>query len=443
MTKWFRRHNVPKKKVPDVGLCSNEEGENLVSSSESCSFYEHLALTARALDKALTMYWNRKGLHVTVANHWSQFFDEAVIDVGYTSSPDSMACLTLGDLETAMRKRFVVGHACDELVAPGVTRADLRALFNAADTRGLGRLTSFNWQMRLYKLEFDSLARGTEEERDVPPTTSGAGVECNLMDGIQAASSLEPEVGAVVQNSSAEDRVAEVCAPQYAGNTSKPRPVSDRDIIGTASFEAQMDTPSKPPGPRQELGSAVKRRRTGKGKPLHANDGGGSAKDRCSNPGASSNEGDQVSPTLEKNMLLGTGTANLVSRKATQEVRSNTAELLELKSKTDSVQPWKPGILTSRPKEMGYCVAVVGDGWGNGDGGYQATVTEADDLTFTVVRVDSAGRWEETHVLKSCCILLEGQFNDVGANRMRPLTAASAKNGCKFKSSATTRPCKS
>jgi len=373
--------------------------------------------------------------------------------LGCTSSPDGTARLTLGDLETAMRKRFVVGHACDELVAPGVTRADLRALFDAADTGGLRRLTSFDWQMRLYKLEFDSLARGTEDslvqgtedslargtedERDVPPTTSGAGVECSLEHGIQAASNLEPEVGDV-QNSSAENRVAEICATQYyPENTSKPHPATD--IIGPASFEAQMDTPSKPAGTRQELGSAVKRRRTGKSKPLHANDGEGSTKDGCSNPGASSDKGDQGNPKSEKNMLLGAGTANLVAMMTTQEVRSNTAELLELKSKRESVQPSKPGTLTSRPKEMGSRVAVIGDGWGNGNGGYQAVVTEADDLTFTVVMVDSAGRWEETHVLKTCCILLEGQFNDFGAKQMESLTAAAADNGCKFTASATTR----
>jgi len=346
--------------------------------------------------------------------------------LGYPSSPDNTARLTLGDLETAMRKRFVVGDACDELVAPGVTLADLKALFNAADTCGLGRLTSFKWQMCLYKLEFDGLSRGTEEERNVPPPTSGAGLECSLAHGIQAASSL-PEVGGIVQTSSAEDRFAEVCATQCVENMSKLPPVSERGIIATPSCVAQMDTPSKPPGTRQELGSAVKRRRTGKGKPLHANGGGGSKKDCCPNLGTPSNKGDQLDPKPKKTIVLGTGTANHVTEKTRLQVHSNTAELLELETNTNNMQPWKPGIFTSRPKERGHGVAVIGDGWGNGHGGYQAIITEADDLTFTVVMVDSAGRWEETHVLKSCCILLEGEFNDFGANKMQP---ASDSCGC-------------
>jgi len=420
---------LAEKPVRKVGFGSHKEGENLVSFGETCSCHEQLALTARALDKALMMYWNRRGLHVTVANHWSLFFDEAVTDLGYTSTPDSATCLTLGDLETAMRKWFVVGHTCDELVAPGVTRADLKALFSAADRCGLGRLTSFNWQMCLYKLEFDSLTRGTEEERDVPPPTSGPGLESNLMHGIQEASGLEPEVGGVAQSTSADERVAAIRVP--AENPSEPRPVPESGTMGTASFVAQMDTPSKSPGARQERGSAVKRRRTGKSKPLHANDVGSLTKDCYSNPGALSKKRDQVGPRPEKNMVLGIGTGNDVTRKTSLQVHSNSVELLELESKTNNMQAWKPCILASRPKEQGHCVAVIGDGWGNGQGGYQAIVTEADDLTFTVVMVDSAGRWEETHVLKSCCILLDGEFKPPTDNRR------------KFTVSATTRPCKS
>merc|ERR1712190_513154 len=47
---------------------------------------------------------------------------------------------------------------------------------------------------------------------------------------------------------------------------------------------------------------------------------------------------------------------------------------------------------------------------GNGDGGYEAVVTEADDITFTVVSVTT---WEETHVLRSCCF----PVNEGGASR--------------------------
>lgn len=59
------------------------------------------------------------------------------------------------------------------------------------------------------------------------------------------------------------------------------------------------------------------------------------------------------------------------------------------------------GQIIRNPKELGQRVAVAGDGWGNGEGGYEAVVTEADDLTFTVISVNT---WEETHVLRSCCI---------------------------------------
>lgn len=56
------------------------------------------------------------------------------------------------------------------------------------------------------------------------------------------------------------------------------------------------------------------------------------------------------------------------------------------------------------PKQRGQLVAVVGDGWGHGRGGYEAIVTESDELTFTVVRVSGEEAWTETHVLKEFCI---------------------------------------
>merc|ERR1719336_3663517 len=37
---------------------------------------------------------------------------------------------------------------------------------------------------------------------------------------------------------------------------------------------------------------------------------------------------------------------------------------------------------TLRPEEMGRHVVVIGDGWGSGEGGYEAVVTEADNQTF-------------------------------------------------------------
>lgn len=61
---------------------------------------------------------------------------------------------------------------------------------------------------------------------------------------------------------------------------------------------------------------------------------------------------------------------------------------------------------TLRPQEMGHRVAVVGDGWGSGQGGYEAVVTEADNHTFTVVAVSGENVWKEAHVLREHCIRL-------------------------------------
>lgn len=55
------------------------------------------------------------------------------------------------------------------------------------------------------------------------------------------------------------------------------------------------------------------------------------------------------------------------------------------------------------PPELGSLVSVSGDGWGGGSGAFLAMVTEADNLTFTVIRQDTPRRWEETHVLREHC----------------------------------------
>merc|ERR1712137_176917 len=62
---------------------------------------------------------------------------------------------------------------------------------------------------------------------------------------------------------------------------------------------------------------------------------------------------------------------------------------------------------TLNPVEQGMKVIVRGDGWGGGHGTYNATVTEADDLTFTVVR-ERNSVWEETHVLRALCVMPDG-----------------------------------
>lgn len=56
-----------------------------------------------------------------------------------------------------------------------------------------------------------------------------------------------------------------------------------------------------------------------------------------------------------------------------------------------------------RPAEQGCTVRVRGDGWGRLDGGYMATVTEADEFSFTVIR--QGDHWEESQVLREYCIL--------------------------------------
>eukprot|EP00928_Gymnodinium_smaydae_P012913 TRINITY_DN14716_c0_g1_i1.p1 TRINITY_DN14716_c0_g1~~TRINITY_DN14716_c0_g1_i1.p1 ORF type:complete len:786 (+),score=139.95 TRINITY_DN14716_c0_g1_i1:84-2441(+) len=66
---------------------------------------------------------------------------------------------------------------------------------------------------------------------------------------------------------------------------------------------------------------------------------------------------------------------------------------------------------TLAPAEQGATVRVRGDGWGGGLGHFLATVTEADELTFTVIRRGQlAAGWEETHVLRSSCEVLPRSF---------------------------------
>lgn len=61
---------------------------------------------------------------------------------------------------------------------------------------------------------------------------------------------------------------------------------------------------------------------------------------------------------------------------------------------------------TLQPPQQGLRVAVVGDGWGGRNGGYEAVVTEADRFTFTVVATSGNNAWTESHVLKEHCIFL-------------------------------------
>lgn len=76
---------------------------------------------------------------------------------------------------------------------------------------------------------------------------------------------------------------------------------------------------------------------------------------------------------------------------------------------SDFTSMWAASGHTLRPNQLGVRVAVVGDGWGGGSGGYEATVLEADAHTFTVVALGGPSQWSETHVLRRCCISLDGQ----------------------------------
>jgi hypothetical protein len=61
---------------------------------------------------------------------------------------------------------------------------------------------------------------------------------------------------------------------------------------------------------------------------------------------------------------------------------------------------------TLRPALQGTRVAVIGDGWGGGSGGYEGVITEADAHTYTLVGLDGPQSWKETHVLKKYAIPL-------------------------------------
>jgi hypothetical protein len=69
---------------------------------------------------------------------------------------------------------------------------------------------------------------------------------------------------------------------------------------------------------------------------------------------------------------------------------------------------------TLAPAEQGLMVWVQGDGWGGGSGTYLATVTEADEQTFTIIR--RGGCWVEAHVLRELCRLCpRGESDSISA----------------------------
>mmetsp|Transcript_66950 Transcript_66950/g.117314 ORF Transcript_66950/g.117314 Transcript_66950/m.117314 type:complete len:489 (+) Transcript_66950:72-1538(+) len=89
-------------------------------------------------------------------------------------------------------------------------------------------------------------------------------------------------------------------------------------------------------------------------------------------------------------------------RSSAQTRRSATSATEGRKHEAPGVQAPSRDLL-----EMGTKVKVCGDGWGGGSGDYLATVTEADSLTFTVIR-QVGEKWEETHVLRTHCTIVGG-----------------------------------
>jgi len=63
--------------------------------------------------------------------------------------------------------------------------------------------------------------------------------------------------------------------------------------------------------------------------------------------------------------------------------------------------------------KVGSKVKVQGDGWGGGSGEYVASVTEADEMTLTLVFKKGAA-WEETCVLREHCTLLQQEERSAG-----------------------------
>lgn len=85
---------------------------------------------------------------------------------------------------------------------------------------------------------------------------------------------------------------------------------------------------------------------------------------------------------------------------------------------------------TLKPRELGYRVAVIGDGWGQGVGVYKAVVIEADKYTYTVIALNGNSPWSEAHVLKKYCTLLHEEApsrpRQPKRNSARSSSAASA-----------------
>jgi len=89
---------------------------------------------------------------------------------------------------------------------------------------------------------------------------------------------------------------------------------------------------------------------------------------------------------------------------------------------------------TLSPVQQGSRVAVVGDGWGSGEGGYEGVVTEADHYTFTVIATSGDHPWTENHVLKEHCIFLS-EASKASTKTARKNTATSKASSKRQRSS--------
>lgn len=409
---------------------------------------EQLGVVARALDKALTAYWNRRGMHVSVADHWGLFFAEAAADFGLDSTTSESSFLTLPELECALRKRLLTGPACDGLVVNGVTSSDLRALFASADVSGFGRISSFEWQIRLYRLEFyvQSDANDATEvavELDVVPCRKHAEVrpcmEDKLPDEHHAALSVAlPAEQGQVDDAKRNEELCKVATDASGGarlhGLAEPtRARSPHEAPGPQSELARTGAVSAAPSKARKgslasdriveavLGNGSRRRLRGKATAMNAS--ASSAIDGAANeergtasavlaacaphgsPSITSNRTDPRTPDVAH--IRGTPHTTKKARKPPRAAAPPSTEPAH--GGDEILLQTGPNGHTLRPKEMGQRIAVIGDGWGGGEGGYEAVVTEADNLTYTVVVLSGERQWEETHVLRKCCFPISSE----------------------------------
>jgi len=114
---------------------------------------DELRSAGRALDRALQMYWTKRGIlgNTSTRFDWGRLFREA-------NDGDDNGRLTFAELEaTIKRVAQSIGHrSTPEELLPGLSRDDLRALWAIVDADGSGEATSKEWTLCLYRLEVET-----------------------------------------------------------------------------------------------------------------------------------------------------------------------------------------------------------------------------------------------------------------------------------------------